>query len=107
MRLLSQTVTVYRADGTRQVLDNCYFTAKKGHATDHFGTACRDGCTLIVRGSCNLKPGDRVMEGIGPEQVEWDRFLPELGACHRIDYVQPFFLNGRVSHVEAGGSHGY
>ena len=105
MSLLNQTVTVYRSDGTRKVLENCYLTVKRGLFTDVMGTVQRCSFTLIVRGEQDLRPGDRLMEGIGPKYVQWDHFLPELQKCYRIGYVQPFFWNGCVSHVEAGGSY--
>ncbi len=106
MRLLGQTVTVYRADGTRKIVENCQLLSKSGVYTDMQGTRLRDRFSLIVRGSCDLRPGDRVIAGIGPETVDWNRFLPETveGVC-QIGYVQPFFFGGKVSHVEAGGQH--
>lgn len=103
MSLLNQTVTVYRADGTRQVLESCQLCVKKGLHTDHLGTEKRDSFTLIVRGERDLRPGDRLLAGVGPQTVDWAAFLPELGACYRVDYVQPFFWQGKVSHMEAGG----
>ncbi len=106
MSLLNQTVTVYRADGTRQVIENCQLCVKKGLHTDHLGTQYRDRFTLIVRGSHDLRPGDRLTPGIGPEAVDWSSFLPEMGKVYRIGYVQPFFWNGKVSHMEAGGGYG-
>lgn len=106
MSLLQQTVTVYRADGTRQVIENCQLTVKKGLKTDHLGTVNKDRFTLIVRGDQDLRPGDCLMAGIGPETVDFKSFLPEKGGCYRIDFVQPFFWNGKVSHMEAGGGYG-
>ncbi len=106
MSLLKQTVTVYRADGTRRVLEHCQLCVKKALKTDHLGTENRDRFTLIVRGQHDLRPGDRLMEGMGPETVDWAAFLPEKGNVYRIDYVQPFFWNGQVSHMEAGGGYG-
>lgn len=106
MSLLNRIVTVYRADGTRQVIHNCQLSVRKGLKTHHFGTENRDRFTLIVRGQYDLRPGDRVVEGVGPDAVDFKSFLPEMGLCYRIDYVQPFFWNGKISHMEAGGSYG-
>jgi len=106
MSLLQQTVTVYRGDGTRRVVENCQLCVKKALKTDHLGTENKDRFTLIVRGEQDLRPGDRFMEGIGPAEVDFKSLLPERGACYRIDYVQPFFWNGKVSHMEAGGGYG-
>lgn len=106
MSLLQQTVTVYRADGTRRVMENCQLCVKKALKTDHLGTESRDRFSLIVRGERDLRPGDRLVEGIGPETVDFKSLLPERGKCYRIEYVQPFFWNGRISHMEAGGGYG-
>ena len=104
MSLLNQTVTVYRADGTRMVLENCCLAVKRGLYTDQLGTSWRNSFTLIVRGSRDLRPGDRLVPGIGPERVQWESLLPETGNVYRIGYVQPFFWNGKISHMEAGGT---
>ena len=106
MGVLSQTVTVYRADGTRRVIKNCQLERKKKICTDEQGTGCRDQFRLYVRGDCGLCPGDRLVEGIGPETVDWQTFLPETaeGVCC-VAYVQPYFMGGSVTHVEAGGSY--
>ena len=106
MSLLKQTVTVYRADGTRKVIENCQFCPKKGLRTHEFGTDLQDRFTLILRGQQDLRPGDRIVPGIGPERVDFKNLLPEKGRVYRIDFVQPFFWNGQVSHMEAGGGYG-
>ena len=106
MSLLQQTVTVYRGDGKRLILDACQFCPKKSTEIDTFGTRQNDRFTLIVRGDQDLRPGDRVVPGIGPETVDFKNLLPEKGHVYRIDFVQPFFWNGKVSHMEAGGGYG-
>ena len=102
MSLMSHTVTVYRPEGTREVLRNCSFQLRCGEKTDHLGTQLQNRFTLILRGSANIKPGDRIMEGVGPE-LDFDSVLPELLPAYRVAYVQPFFWGGRVSHMEVGG----
>lgn len=97
-------VTVYRQDGTRILLDG-YFAVKKGLKTDQWGTVQQNRFNLIVQGAADLRPGDRLMTGEGPERVDWSSFLPEQDKCFRIDYVQPFFRLGQVHHVEAGGGY--
>lgn len=102
--LLDQTVTVYRRDGTRKVVDNCQFILKKGQTVDIHGQRQRDKFSLIARGGVDLRPGDRVLQGIGPEQVQWMEFIPEkVDGLVTVGYVQPFYWAGRVSHIEAGG----
>ena len=106
MGLFGQTVTVYRADGSRRVIPACALQRKHGYFTDEQGTRLRDRFTLIVPGAWDLRPGDRLLEGVGPDRVDWAAFLPETveGVC-QIGYVQPFFWAGRVTHVEAGGQY--
>ena len=106
MSLLKQTVTVYGGDGKRLILDSCQLFPKKSSKIDTFGTVQNDRFTLIVRGCHDLRPGDRVVPGIGPEEVDFKNLLPEKGNVYRIDFVQPFFWNGKVSHMEAGGGYG-
>ena len=106
MSLMQQTVTVYRGDGQRFILDACQFCPKKSTKIDTFGTSQNDRFTLIVRGGHDLRPGDRVMPGIGPETVDFKNLLPEKEHVYRVDFVQPFFWNGKVSHMEAGGGYG-
>lgn len=106
MSLMQQTVTVYRADGTRIQLDNCQLCPKKSTEIDTLGAVQKNRFTLIVRGCHDLRPGDRVMPGIGPETVDFKNLLPEKAHVYRIDFVQPFFWNGKVSHMEVGGGYG-
>ena len=97
-------VTVYRKDGTVVRL-NAHFTVKKGLETDRWGTSQKDRFNCIVMGSADLRPGDRILMGAGPETVDWESFVPELAGCYRVEYVQPFFWQGQVHHVEAGGGY--
>ena len=102
--LLEQTVTVYRADGTRHVIKNCQFLLQKGQAIDIHGSRLKDRFSLIVRGGQDLRPGDRILEGIGPVEFNWQEFIPEnVEGLVTVGFVQPFYWAGRVSHTEAGG----
>ena len=104
MVLLNQQVTVYREDGTRFVIPRCQFVLQKGYQVDINGQRLRHRFTLIAKAPVGLRPGDRVLPGIGPEQVDWQEFIPEkVDGLVTVGYVQPFFWAGKVSHVEAGG----
>ena len=103
MGLLSQTVTVYGSDGRREVLENCSLTVRRGIQTDCGGTERKDRFTAIFRGAVHVRPGDRILEGVGPER-DFKELIPECTGALRVQYVQPFFWNGRVSHTEVGGN---
>lgn len=101
---MQQTVTVYRGDGTRRVLPGCQFILNRRQDVDLMGRHLKPRFSLIVKGAQDLRPGDRIMEGIGPEQFDWDAFVPEnVENLVSVGYVQPFYWQGKVCHTEAGG----
>lgn len=102
MSLLGQTVTLYRVGGTRTVMDHCSFFPQKSITTDHTGTALQKGFTLIVRGAQDIRVGDRIVEGIGPD-AEFEELIPQLTDAYTVTTVKPFFWNGKVSHMEVRG----
>ena len=88
------TVTVYRA-GDRQVLTGCYLEISQGRQPAD--ERLQKDFLLVVPGSeQRVFPGDRLVPGIGPEV--WDPQLPE-GLT--VSTVRRFFLDGRLSHIEA------
>ena len=102
-----QTVTVYRKTSlgvTRQVVKNCSFQRTDSQQDNNLGKAAGRAFLLIVPGGRYIpRPGDRVLEGIGPAKVDWDRFLPcTTDALGEVAYVEPWYLNGKLHHYEAG-----
>ena len=108
--LCQQTVTIYRrqADAiVRQVVDGCFFRLEHQQKLDTLGCHREKPFLLIMPGDAQcVFPGDRVMEGVGPEvsPEEWSRFVPALvEGLAQISYATPFCWEGRICHVEAGG----
>lgn len=106
--LCSQTVTLYRLQGDavlRQVLEGCYYSHTTRETVDEQGRRQQVSCLLIVPGGWEIRLGDRVMEGIGPEVTpqQWHLFTPvNVPTLAQIGYVRPCFLEGSLCHTEAG-----
>ena len=48
-------------------------------------------------------PGDRIYDGVGPEQVVWESFLPvNVPGLSELAYATPWYWEGEYSHWEAG-----
>ena len=104
--LCDQTVTLYRRRGdgvTRQVVDNACFSYTLQQVTDPRGTRQETMFTLIIPGDARLQPGDRVFDGIGPEDVDWDTFLPvSVPGLAQVEYAQLCNQPGLACHTRAG-----
>ena len=105
--LCDKTVTVYRRENgkiTRNVLENAFFQWSKALTSEEYGCAYQVEALLIV--PCTelcIYPGDRVLEGVGPEvsEDEWDRFVPALvQGLYRLRSVKPCYWQGALCHVE-------
>ena len=100
--LCDQTVTVYRQEGdcvTRRVIENTFYSyedkLEKSRFSRHF--------LLILPGAEDIHPGDRVFDGIGPETVVWNSFLPvTVPGLSQVQYVKPISVGGILCHREAG-----
>lgn len=59
---------------------------------------------LLVRpGAEEIRPGDRVLEGIGPEKIDWETFLPvNVPGLSQVEYATPNYWLGQLVHWEAG-----
>lgn len=104
--LCDQTVTLYRRRGdavTRQVVENALFSYTVQQVQDHLGTRQETKFELIIPGDAGLQPGDRVYEGIGPETVDWDSFLPvSVPGLAEVAYVQLCRWQNLFCHTRAG-----
>ena len=102
--LCNQTVTVYRPDGTRTVLENCYY-----HYQDYQNDAvdgasfCRKFLLIVPSEKQQVFAGDKVFDGVGPEKIDFSTFLPvnTPGLCQAA-YAQGWYWNGKHCHTEAG-----
>ena len=106
--LCNQTVTLYGLRGDqviRQVVDNAHYTWQVHQVTDEMGTRQETKFCLIVPGSVNLLPGDRIYDGIGPQidPAQWSLFIPVLvPGLSQAAYVCPYRFRGEICHTEAG-----
>ena len=105
--LCNQTVTFYRKTGdeiTRKVAGNCHLSCKYRMATENYGKSLEKKFQLIIpAGEICPEPGDRVYDGIGPEEVDWSGFIPALvPQLYEISFVEPCCWEGKVVHWEAG-----
>lgn len=105
--LCDRTVTVYRQEETgvkRQVLEGCYYHWHTQEHPSDVGLRQDTKFLLILPGDkFSLAIGDRIYDGIGPENVDWDSFLPVLvPGLSQVEYVKPWYLGGRLCHTEAG-----
>ena len=57
---------------------------------------------LIIPGNADVRPGDRIYDGVGPEEIQWQTFLPDLDSrVYEIGSVKPYLWEGEVCHVRA------
>ena len=105
--LCDQTVTFYRKSGDeiiRKVAENCHLSCKYREATEPYGKSLEKKFRLIIpAGTVQPQPGDRIYDGIGPEKVDWEQFIPALvPALYEISFVSACRWEGEVVHWEAG-----
>lgn len=101
--LCDRTVTVYRKGGTRQVAENSYLSSVVSMPVKSYGKSLEKTFRLIIPGDFPLMPGDRVYDGIGPDEVNWDTFLPAvIPQLYEISFAKPCFWEGEITHWEAG-----
>ena len=100
--LCNQTVTLYRRVGDtveRRVLEGCFYHYEDVLTQERFARKF----TLIHPGAEEIRPGDRVFDGVGPEQVVWAEFLPVcVAGLSEVSYAKPWYLDGKIAHWEAG-----
>lgn len=104
--LFDQTVTVYRvADGQvlRRVLHGCSFQ-KRQEMTEEKGIL-RHFFLMVPGQTVGLLPGDRILEGQGPEigLEQWPEFIPAIvPELVQVKYAKGFSGLGELSHWEGG-----
>ena len=104
--LCGKVVTLYRKQGEtviRQVVEGCYLACRQGSSTEIYGKSRLKQFLLIIPGDHPLQCGDRIYDGVGPENVDWQQFLPAtVPEVYEAGYVRPCFWEGRIAHWEAG-----
>ena len=105
--LCDQTVTIYRKEEetvSRKVIANAFLAAKVSCPNESYGKSKEKTFLLIIPGDTfPVQPGDRIFDGIGPETVVWQVFVPAaVSELYEISYVKPCRWNGEITHWEAG-----
>lgn len=100
--LCDRTVTVYRREGSavaRRVLEGCFYRYEDVSREERFVRKF----LLIWPGAGDIRPGDRVFDGVGPEDVAWEEFLPvNVPGLSEVAYAAPRHFMGQLHHWEAG-----
>lgn len=101
--LCDQTVTLYThtPQGVqRRVVTGCFYSCCRQVLESGLS---QTGFLLILPPEASVSAGDRVLPGVGPEQVDWQSFLPvNTPGLGQVAYVRPYWLEGRLHHWEAG-----
>lgn len=101
--LCNQTVTLYThtPQGVhRRVVTGCFYHYCQEQLPDGLS---QTRFSLILPGEEPVQPGVRVLPGVGPEQVNWETFLPvNTPGLGQVAYAQPYYFAGRLHHWEAG-----
>ena len=107
--LCDRTVTIYRRQEdqiVRQVAEGCYYSWQEVQTVDERGRRKDTKCLLLMPGDTQqVFAGDRVFDGVGPDVSvqEWAAFIPvKVAGLAEISYVQPYYWEGALCHVEAG-----
>jgi len=101
--LFAGVVTVYRP-GFRQVVRFCHYRWETKEEESAEGLRRKASGYLFVMGDDYYpQVGDRIYPGVGPEDVDWETFLPgQVEGLSQISWVRPYYLFGQLHHVEAG-----
>lgn len=101
--LCDQTVTLYRATPAgieRRVVIGCFYQWQQEVTAEGLEQTC---FLLVLPPDASVQPGDRVYDGVGPEQVVWEAFLPvNTPGLSQVAYVKPCYFHGALHHLEAG-----
>ena len=104
-RLCQMTVTVYHREGlTRQVLEGAHYEFTTRREVENGIAAVTRSFHLVIPGSCDIRPGDKVLLGIGPEITRWEDLTVETtDTLGLVTAVQPRYYQGVLCHTEARG----
>ena len=103
--LQDRTVTVYHLGETsveRRVLEGCFYQYQSVREERPEGIYEETKFLLLIPGLDEIVPGDRVYDGVGPEEVDWAVFLPvNVPGLSQAAYVTRY-NTGPLCHTEAG-----
>ena len=98
--LCRDVVTVYRREGlTRHVLEGVFYEDTQRRAVEVGREAREEGFLLIVPGGWDIRPGDRLAFGLGPEITTW----AQTTGLATVESVKQCRFQGQICHTEARG----
>ena len=102
-----QKVTVYRKTPqgiVRFEIPDCFLQWHEEITQEQLGRQQERRFLLVQPGESQLVfPGDRVYEGVGPIEVDWDTFIPVLvEKLGEVAYTTAYHWQGEFCHTEAG-----
>ena len=102
--LCCMTVTVYKqADRSRHVIHNTHFEINDQRSVE-MGKARRSrSFLLVIPGAWDIRPGDKVILGEGPEAVGWEQLTGAMEGLVVVGSVKPRYFGGKICHMEARG----
>ena len=107
--MCTQTVTVYRKtpEGIVRIqISGCFLQWQDEIGFEQTGVRKERKFLLIQPGTEQMVfPGDRVLEGIGPEisVADWETFLPvRVNGLGEVAYATAYHWEGDFCHTEAG-----
>ena len=101
--LCDQIVTLYRQSLQglqRRVVSGCFYSWRRQQTPEGL---TESKFLLVLPAGEDIEIGDRVYDGIGPETVVWEQFLPiNTPGLSQVAYVMPCYFRGALHHTEAG-----
>ena len=98
--LCEDTVTVYRRESlTRRVLPGVHFEQTQSRSIDVGRALDTRGFLLIVPGGFDIRLGDRIVPGEGPELTAW----ADTVGFATVEAVKHCRFRGRLCHTEVRG----
>ena len=103
--LCKMLVTVYHREGlTRHVLSDVHYEFTTRREVENGIAQVSRSFHLVIPGGYDIRPGDKVLLGDGPEISQWEDLLPETtDTLGIVASVQPRYYQGRLIHTEARG----
>ena len=103
--LCKMLVTVYHREGlTRRVLSGVHYEFTNHREVTGGIEQITRSFHLVIPGSFDIHPGDKVLLGIGPEITRWEDLTVEnTDTLGLVTSVQPRYYQGKHCHTEARG----
>ena len=98
------TVTVYTAaDGGRHILKNVHYEITNQRIVEHGAARIQRSFLLVIPGFWDIRPGDKVVLGEGPEGLSWEQLNGQINGLTVAGSVKPRYFDGKICHMEVRG----